>query len=424
VITVDNGITSVEAVSYLKARGVDVILVDHHLPKESMPAADAILTGESPLAACGLAFKLGWALLGDREKVEPYLDLVTLGTVADLAAVEGDNRILLTWGLPKLARSRRPGLRALMNEAGIRPDYLSWRDIAFGLGPRINAAGRMGSPMEAFRLLVTDKELEARNLAQFLEAGNRERQRVESEAYREASRRVEKELAPEERRVLVVESPDWHEGVLGIVAARLVERFRRPSIVIAMREEFGKGSGRSLPHFSLFGHVRRCEDLLESFGGHAQACGLTVRRDKLGDFRRRLNELARETFPDETPAGALALEAELEPSDLSVELVKDLERLAPFGPGHPRPLFVTRGLRVRGPVRKRGKDTLQCWMTDAQGSTTCEVIGFRAYERWQAQEKTSTGARDRARTYDIVYQPALRNANGITSITLELEAWE
>lgn len=424
VITVDNGITSVDAVRSLKERGVGVILVDHHVPKDETPPADAIISGglrEKPggdvsLAACGLAFKLGWALLGDFKKMEPYLDLVTLGTVADLAPVEGENRILLKWGLPALAHSKRPGIRALMNVAGIHPQYLSYRDIAFGLGPRINAAGRMGSPMEAFRLLVTENDLEARNLAQLLDTGNRERQKVESQAYKEASRLVEEKLPPEHRHVLVVESPEWHEGVLGIVAARLVERFHRPSIVISMGEERGKGSGRSLPHFSLFEHLRLCEDLFENFGGHAQACGLTIRKDKLAEFRGRVNELARETLSGESASGSLLIEGELAPGDLDTRLVTDLERLAPFGPGNPRPLFVSRGMRLRGDVKKRGKDTLQCWMTDARGKLTCEVIGFRSYERWQAETQ-------KKREFDIVYQPTLRNSNGIASITLELESW-
>ena len=424
VITVDNGITSPDAVRYLKENGIAVILVDHHLPKGETPIADAIISGGLPekpggdttLAACGLAFKLGWALLGDFKKMEPYMDLVTLGTVADLAPVEAENRVLLRSGLPALARSKRPGIRALMNAAGIHPAYLTYRDIAFGLGPRINAAGRMGSPQEAFRLLTTENETEARNLAQLLEAGNRERQKVEAEAYREAVAYVEKKTAPEERHILVVEGEDWHEGVLGIVAARLVERYHRPAIAIAMRTESGKGSGRSLPHFSLFQHVVQVEELLESFGGHAQACGLTVRRDKLALFRKRLNEIARSTFEAEGAAPSLYIDEELRPGDLDARLVNDLEKLAPFGPGNPRPLFVSRGMRVRGDVKKRGKDTLQCWMTDTEGKVTCEVIGFRAYERWQAQARTQ-------REFDIVYQPTMKNANGIGFITLELEAW-
>ncbi len=424
VITVDNGITSLSAVQFLKEKGLGVILVDHHLPKDEVPPADAILSGALPgrggdasLAACGLAFKLVCALLGDFEKAKPYLDLVTLGTIADLAPVEGENRILLKWGLPVLARSKRPGIRALMNIASIHPEYVSYRDIAFGLGPRINAAGRMGSAMQAFKLLTTDNDLEARNLAQILEAGNRERQRAEAEAYRQAAQFVEEKLTKEERHILIVESGDWHEGVLGIVASRLVERFQRPAIVIAMREDgTGKGSGRSLPHFSIFHHVHQCEELLEAFGGHAQACGLTIRRENLNEFRCRLNALAAQTLADSKEGGDLWLEGELRPAQLETAFVRDLEKLAPFGPGNARPLFVSRAMHVRGDVKKRGKDTLQCWMSDAEEKVSCEVVGFRSYERWQTQTQ-------KKREFDIVYQPTLRNFNGITSITLELESW-
>ncbi len=424
VITVDNGITSLDCVRFLKEKGVGVILVDHHVPKDEVPPADAILSGALPgkggdetLAACGLAFKLVWALLGDFEKAKPYLDLVTLGTIADLAPVEGENRILLKWGLPVLAHSKRPGIRALMNVAGIHPNYLTYRDIAFGLGPRINAAGRMGSPMEAFTLLTTENELEARNLAQILESGNRERQRAEAEAFLEAERSAEK-LSPEERHILVVENEGWHEGVLGIVAARLVERFQRPAVVISVREDgLGKGSGRSLPHFSLFHHMRQCEHLFQAFGGHSQACGLSIRKENIGEFRRLLNEVAAKTFAGHNEETGVWLDGELRPSDLAPAFVQDLEKLAPFGPGNARPLFVSRAMRVRGDVKKRGKDTLQCWMSDEEGKVTCEVIGFRSYERWQAQTQ-------KKREFDIVYQPTLRNFNGITSITLELESWK
>ena len=424
VITVDNGITSLDAVRFLKEKGLGVILVDHHVPKDEVPPADAILSGALPgrggdpsLAACGLAFKLVWALLGDFEKAKPYLDLVTLGTIADLAPVEGENRVLLKWGLPILSRSRRPGIRALMNVARIHPDHVSYRDIAFGLGPRINAAGRMGSAMNAFKLLTTENDLEARNLAQILEAGNKERQHAEAEAFRQAAQFVEEKISKEERHILIVESGDWHEGVLGIVAARLVERFQRPAIVIAMREDgTGKGSGRSLPYFSIFDHVYQCEDLLEAFGGHAQACGLTIRSEKLNEFRRRLNALAAHTLASADESAGVWLEGELRPAQLEATLVRDLEKLAPFGPGNARPLFISRAMHVRGDVKKRGKDTLQCWMSDSEEKVTCEVVGFRSFERWQAQAQ-------KKREFDIVYQPTLRSFNGITSITLELESW-
>ena len=422
VITVDNGITGIEQVRYLQENGVDAILVDHHIPKEELPPAYAILSatvhdkkGDANLAACGLAFKLGWALLGSFDAVKEHLDLVALGTVADLAPVMGDNRILLRLGLQALAKTKKAGLRALMDSAGIVPQRIQYRDLGFGLGPRINASGRMGSPLNAFRLLVTESPIEAHNLALILEEGNRDRQRVEQEAFQEAARLVEKSVKPEHRHVLVVESPDWHEGILGIVAARLVDRFQRPSIVISIKEGVGKGSGRSIPSFSIFDSVLQCEDLLMSFGGHAQACGLTIRQESLPLFRERLNRVA-ETLGEKTNTVARTADAELLPKELTLKFVKDLERMAPFGPGNPEPVFLSRGLRVRGKVRKRGKDTMQCWMTDEEGAVTCEVVGFRSYEKWRKNDPKQT-------SFEIAYRPALKNFNGIETMQLELQSW-
>ncbi len=460
-ITVDNGITGVKQIEFLNSQGVDTIIVDHHLPKDSIPPAFAIVTaafqrpdststgpaardprkceapasylrvmpllaspvemesgrctqGDPNLAACGLAFKLAWALLGDFKEVEEYLDLVTIGTIADLAPVLGDNRVLLKFGLPMLSKTKRPGLKALMNTAGLSPAHLNTRDIAFGLGPRINASGRMGSPENAFKLLTTDNELLARNLAQILEEGNRDRQRVEATAYEEALERVELDFAEEHHKVLVLESQDWHEGVLGIVASRLVERYQKPSVIISVRNGIGKGSGRSIPSLSLFDSILKCEDLLVNFGGHAQACGLTIQKENIPHFRNRLNEALSNHAPSEF-LPALTIEAELRLDELGPPFLEALERLGPYGPGHRKPLFLSRRVRPRGAVKKRGKDTLQCWMSDETGQTTCEVVGFRKFERWNRSQTTGP--------CDIVYEPTLKVWNGIATIQLELEDW-
>ncbi|MBI3315940.1 MAG: single-stranded-DNA-specific exonuclease RecJ [Candidatus Omnitrophica bacterium] len=420
VITVDNGITGIGPVRFLNQRGVDVIIVDHHLPKSELPDAYAILSaatdgaGDPNLAACGLAFKLGWALLGDYKKAEPYLDLVTVGTVADLAPVKGDNRILLRFGLTILRGTRRKGLCALIKAAGLTRERLTTRDIAFGIGPRINASGRMGSPEHAFKLLTTENELEAQNLAQVLEEGNRDRQRVELAAFEEAVECVETDPLKEEQKVLVLQSSNWHEGVLGIVASRLVDRYARPSIVIAVREGVGKGSGRSLPHFSIFESVNQCRDILMNFGGHAQACGLTLKEEHIPHFRRRLNEAASDAHLSAGFAER-AVDAELPLSDLDAKFISDMERLAPFGPGNPKPIFVSRNLRLKTTPRRRGKDTLAAWVTDGTGKAICEMVGFRCYERWKE-------SRPRER-FDAVYAPALNTFNGIESIGLELQDW-
>jgi single-stranded-DNA-specific exonuclease len=423
VITVDNGITGADHVEFLQEKGIDVIIVDHHLPKGRVPDAFAIVSastgdkkGDPNLAACGLAFKLGWALLGSFEAMREYLDLVVLGTVADIAPVTGDNRILLKHGLPVLGRTKRPGLRALMDVARVSRGAPSYRDIAFGLGPRINASGRMGTPDNAYRLLTTDNENLSQNLARLLDDGNRDRQRVEAAAFEEAVDLIERDELAAGQKVLVLASPDWHEGVLGIVASRLVDRYKKPSIVISVREGMGKGSGRSVPHFSLFDCVLKCEDFLMNFGGHAQACGLTIRNENIGPFRSRLNEFAALEARSVPSAAALEIESEIPLAGLDMKFMRDLERIAPFGPGNKRPLFLSRGLRLKGEARKRGQDTLQCWMTDGGGRATCEVVGFRAWSRWRGVKSE--------RPVDVVHQPALKEFNGIPSIQLELEDWD
>lgn len=419
VITVDNGITSLDAVRFLKDSGVDAILIDHHLPKGEMPPAFAIISaaverGADPnLAACGLAFKAAWALLGNFESVREYLDLVTVGTIADLAPVDGENRILLKYGMPELAKTKRVGLKALMQAARIHPPYVSYRDIAFGLGPRINASGRMGSPETAYNLLTTSDPAKAREWAEFLENENAQRQKVEAEAYEEAVKIVEREGWQLKHRVLVVDSPGWHEGVLGIVASRLVDRFRVPAIVIASKVGAAKGSGRSVPGVAIFERLAACSELLESFGGHAQACGLTITTENISMLRERLNISAAKAPAD---TALRAVDGEIALKELTVSFLRDLERLAPFGPGNEKPLFLSRGVKLKTAPKKRGRDTLQCWVTDAEtASVTCEGVAFRSYERWRNAPVL--------KAMDVVHQPVLKHLNGIEFIQLEIEDW-
>lgn len=420
-VTVDNGISAVDEIDFLNEKEIDTVIVDHHLPKERKPAACAIVSiaggherGDSPLAACGVAWKLAWALTDSLEAVRPLLDLVAMGTLADIAPVTGDNRILLRFGLEELRRTRRPGLSALMDVAGIDRRFIGARDIAFGLAPRINASGRMGSPLTAFKLLTTESRDEARNLAQVLDEGNRDRQKVEDGMFREAARIVERDPEWSRERVLVVSSKEWHEGVMGIVAARLCERFHRPAVVIAERDGVGKGSGRTVPGVSIHGLVSRCESMLTSFGGHDQACGLTIPAARIAEFRSALAKAARET-ENAAAARTVEIEAELSTRDLTADFVKSLERLEPYGPGNARPVFLTRGLRLKSAVQKRGRDTLAGWVTDAEGKAVCELVGFRCYERFNKETPKAA--------WDFAYKPAARTHAGITSIQLELVDW-
>ncbi len=415
VITVDNGITGVEAVRFLNENGVDTIIVDHHTPKETLPPAFAIIRGDlkEDLAACALSFKLAWALAGDLESVREYLDLVVIGTVADMAPVVGENRAILVHGLLVLRQSQRVGLKALAAVSRL-PSMatISYKDIAFILAPRINASGRMGSPEHTFKLLTTTNALEAQNLAQILEDANRDRQRCESEAFAQAVEQVEADSFAASDTVLVLAHPDWHEGVIGILASRLVERYHKPAIVISFKGEVAKGSGRSAPDFALFQAIEPCEDLLVSFGGHAQACGLTIRRENIPLFRKKVNEIA-QSFLAQKAAPFLPIDCELGLQDIDFKFLQDLERLGPFGPGHTRPRFLTRWIKFKKPPVKRGTNTLHAWVSDERGERMVEMIAFRMFDRWQSD--------DAPQLLDVVHQPTLNQFRGIRSIKLELE---
>ncbi len=419
-ITVDNGITGADHIDFLNQKGVDTIIVDHHETKGALPKAYALVSaaagggGEASLAACGLAFKLAWALLGDLKKAEEYLDLVTLGTVADLAGLEGENRILLKQGLPRLAKTNKVGLRALMDVSGLSRGVPSFRDVAFGLAPRINAAGRMGSPLAAFKLLTTKDNEEARQLARELDEGNQERQRVERDAFEEAVKKVEADPQFTERQAIVVESDRWHEGVIGIVAARLVERFQKPSIVISFRSgDVGKGSGRTTRYFPIFDSLCACEEFFESFGGHAQACGLSIKKSNVDAFREKLDRTVSARIKNESAVPRIEIDYVFNLNDLSEAVLKDLEALSPFGPGNPKPMFLTRNVHVKGEARKLGRDTFRCWVTDSSGKTTCEAVGFNAFALWQTANRPTH--------LDLVHQPVFKDFQGIRSVQLELE---
>jgi single-stranded-DNA-specific exonuclease len=423
-ICLDNGINARAEVDYLNGKSVDTIIVDHHLPlSQDLPSAFCILNpklekqapGAESLAACGIVFKLVWALAESLERVKIYLDLVALGTIADVAPVSGDNRILLKFGLEALRRTKHPGLMALMQQSKIQPAFLSSKDVAFSLAPKINAGGRMGSPEEAFKLLVTENSTEASNLARILEQGNQERQKVEQAAYAEAVEQIEADPVHTHQRILVVEHPDWHQGVLGIVASRLVDRYQKSAIVIRLNQGEGKGSGRSTQSISLFDCLKACEGLLVSYGGHARAAGLLIRQADLAAFKKKINEAAAQLSAP-APDPELVIDAEISLSELGPAFLEQLSALEPFGPENPKPLFISRDVRLKGKLNKRGQDTLQAWVSDREGRAICEIVGFRRFSRWRHLEAQPA--------FSIVYQPTMRYFNGITSIQLELEDWD
>jgi single-stranded-DNA-specific exonuclease len=376
VLTVDCGITAVAEVAAAQARGLEVIVTDHHRPAEQLPDCPIVATRPSDypfpeLCGTGVVFKLAQALLGaDSEELKPHLDLVALATIADVVPLVGENRSLAIAGLRALARTQKPGLRALMQVARVDPAAIDAGACGFRLGPRINAAGRLGHPGSALELLLTDDPEVARTLARELEELNRERQAVEERIARAAIAKVEEwSEAEQSRRGYVLADENWHEGVIGIVASRLAERFNRPVVLIAGGEGEWKGSGRSIPSFDLHAALGACSSHLERFGGHRAAAGLSIRPDRIEAFAQAFAAQAELALVDEDLRSVTRIDAVLPPGTrLTLDLCEELRKLAPFGLGNPDVTLlagdcelgdlatVGEGKHLRFRVRQDGRD--------------------------------------------------------------------
>lgn len=349
IVTVDNGISSVQEVARANELGIDVVVTDHHRPQEILPDAVAVVDAYRPddtspykhFSGVGIAFKLLMALedgAGDVEDLlEAYSDLAAIGTIGDIVPLTGENRTLIRAGLERLSQSDRPGVQALLENAGIAGKALTSTNVAFTLVPRINATGRMGAPERAVRLLISGYEEEAEVLSEEICADNEERRRVEAEIAEAAFADIEAKGYMKDR-VVVVDGENWHHGVIGIVASRVTERCGKPCMIISRGETEAKGSGRSIEGFSLFEAICACGDLLIKFGGHPMAAGITLKPENIEVFRKRINQYAAEHFP-QMPTQTVTLDCKLNPAALSVSMAQSLTQLEPFGNGNPQPVF-------------------------------------------------------------------------------------
>lgn len=349
IVTVDNGISSVQEVARANELGIDVVVTDHHRPQEILPDAVAVVDAYRPddtspykhFSGVGIAFKLLMALedgAGDVEDLlEAYSDLAAIGTIGDIVPLTGENRTLIRAGLERLSQSDRPGVLALLENAGIAGKALTSTNVAFTLVPRINATGRMGAPERAVRLLISGYEEEAEVLSEEICADNEERRRVEAEIAEAAFADIEAKGYMKDR-VAVVDGENWHHGVIGIVASRMTERCGKPCMIISRGETEAKGSGRSIEGFSLFEAICACGDLLLKFGGHPMAAGITLKPENIEAFRKRINQYAAEHFP-QMPTQTVTLDCKLNPAALSVSMAQSLTQLEPFGNGNPQPVF-------------------------------------------------------------------------------------
>ncbi len=391
VITVDCGVRSLEEISFGKSLGLDMIVTDHHAPGDELPDAFAVINPKQPLckypskelSGAGIAYKLSQALLRAESKVplnknqvglpeEMLLDLVTLGTVADLVPLTGENRAFVKKGLEQLRQSERPGLQALIRQAGIRPESLDTGNIGYTLGPRLNAAGRLEHALMAYDLLMTQYPGEADDLAQKLEETNRERQRLTNEM----TARARESIAPtaEMDHILFVEAPEFPEGIVGLIASRLSEEYYRPAVAVHCGPDESRGSARSISEFNIVAALDECRDLLVRHGGHSMAAGFTVRNENLPELKARLQEVAARQLSTAELTPTLEIDAVVSLNEMNWSLAKALAQLTPFGYGNREPLFVSRGAIVRD-ARIVGNEHLRLLLSD--GQAVWDAIAFR-----------------------------------------------
>ena len=384
IITVDNGIASVEEVARAKELGMDVVVTDHHRPQREIPEAYAVVDAYQAddhgpykdLSGAGVALKLVMALEdGDAGSVlEEYADLAALGTVADVVPVLGENRTIVKAGLNILSRGGRAGVDALLEQSGMEGKAATATSLAFTVIPRINATGRMGAPERAVRLLTCDSQEEAQPLSAEICEDNERRREVEAEIAKEAMERIESEGSLLYSRVIVVDGKGWHHGVIGIVASRITERFGKPCVVISVDGNMAKGSGRSVEGFSLFQAVCACGDLMERYGGHPMAAGVTLKAENVPLFRERINQYAAQVCP-EMPAQVLSIDCKLNPAALSPEMPQSLEPLEPYGSGNPQPLFGLYNMELRQVVPVGGGNHLRLICAKKGVAVTCMKFG-------------------------------------------------
>ncbi len=436
-LAVDCGSTAVETISWLRKIGVEVIVLDHH--QVSHPAPDAVALVNPQLAleignrkseignfrelcSAGLAFKLAHALLkrgretglpGAAEfDLKPLLDLVALGTIADLVPLTGENRILVTAGLEKLNTTRRPGLVALKRVAQ-SPEKLGTHDVGFQLAPRLNAAGRLETAEESLQLLLAENLAEALPLAQNLDARNRERQKIEKTIVGEVIGTVRSKFDAQQDFVIVEGQLLWHIGVVGIVASRVLSEFYRPTLIIGGENGEMRGSGRSIAGFDLAAALRACDDLLVRHGGHAMAAGLSVLPEKIDPLRARLNDLARLALQPEDLQPPLRLDAEVKLGEINFASLAELEKLKPTGQGNPAVQFCARSLTHQKPLQRIGanKQHVKLWVTD--GATTHEAVW------WNAGNGSLPVGK-----FDLAFAPTLNEFNGRTTVQLKVLDWQ
>ena len=401
IISVDCGVNALEEIAAINAMGMEIIITDHHNPKEELPKALAIINPKLPgtrypyphLAGVGVAFKLLMAIyqrMGYQnvETTLKYMDLVAVGTIADIVPLTGENRVFASIGLQHLIDKKNLGLNALVSISGMNHKTLDTNDIVFGIAPRINAAGRMGSAALAVELLISCEEAQSDELAEVIERQNSLRQQLDQRTFHEACEIIEKKYKDlANTPCMVISSDDWHPGVIGIVASKLVEKYYRPVIMISFKEGFGSGSGRSMGDFDLFSALKHTEHNLHSFGGHKYAVGLTIYQEYIDRFENELTRYVSDTLRTEQIKPPLQIDHELELYDINDFFLDWIERFAPFGPDNNRPVFATRGVCVASYPYNVGRNHLK--LKVMKDGMSLDLIGYNLGDYLSLLKKNS-----------------------------------
>lgn len=391
IVTVDCGVTAVEEIRYARELGIDVIVCDHHEPGDELPPAVAVLDPKRPdcpypfkeLAGVGVGFKFLqglYARLGlEQSELDEYLDIVAIGSCADIVPLVDENRILVRHGLDRINFNPRFGVRALIESSGLSKKEITAGLIVFVLAPRINAVGRMGDARRGVQLLAAESLQKAREMAKELEKENRVRRNVDEVTFKEALEIVETKLDPENDYAFVLYKRDWHPGVIGIVASRIVERYYRPTIMISVVDGVGKGSARSVANFNIYEAIKECSEFLTTYGGHKYAAGLTIPEENIPAFIEKFKEVASRELTREDLVPVMKVDCEVELKEFNERLIRLLKLMGPFGPLNLRPVFVSRNLRVVGEPSIVGNNHLK--LSVEQDGVVMSAIGFNLGDR-------------------------------------------
>lgn len=380
-IAVDCGVTACQEVARIQENGIDVIVIDHHEPDEILPPAVAIVNPKQKdcpypfkhLASVGLVVKLTQALAGGLSK--DVLDLAAIGTIADVVPLRGENRIFVKEGLINLLHTQNKGLLALLDTAKIKGKRITPFHVGFILGPRINAAGRMDTAHTSLDLFLSQDDGQAYDLARALERHNTQRQKMQSDIVQEAMAIVEEQVNFKDHKVIVLSKEGWHKGVLGIVASKIADKYYRPAVIISIDENgIGTASARSIDGFHLHNALQSCAGYLEAFGGHEGAAGLTIKAENIAAFRQLINDVANQILEVKQLIPTIFIDCEIPLANITMDLIKVLEAMEPFGEGNPAPIFCSRNLTVKSRAQVLGKDTLKFWVSD--GDCALSAVGF------------------------------------------------